>query len=82
MFTDLLFSFSFQKVQEMSYQHWSFQKYELIYEFCVRPPLPPPFILLSNIYTFCRYTYMQARCIYQKQSIFSKYLFCIFITVS
>ncbi|CAI9735207.1 transient receptor potential cation channel subfamily M member-like 2 isoform X4 [Octopus vulgaris] len=62
----------FQKVQERSYHHWSFQRYELIYEFSVRPPLPPPFILLSNIYQFCHYLHKKARNAYQKRSVFSK----------
>ncbi|XP_014774531.2 transient receptor potential cation channel subfamily M member-like 2 [Octopus bimaculoides] len=50
-----MFSSTFQKVQEKSHLHWSFQRYELIFEFSIRPPLPPPFILLCNIYQFCRY---------------------------
>ncbi|CAI9735208.1 transient receptor potential cation channel subfamily M member-like 2 [Octopus vulgaris] len=50
-----MFSNTFQRVQEKSRLHWSFQRYELIFEFSIRPPLPPPFILLCNIYQACRY---------------------------
>lgn len=49
-----MFSNTFQKVQDNTDLHWHFQRFGLISEYDTRPPLPPPFILLSHIYLlFC-----------------------------
>ncbi|XP_036366251.1 transient receptor potential cation channel subfamily M member-like 2 isoform X2 [Octopus sinensis] len=56
-----MFSSTYEKVQKKSHLHWSFQRYDIINEFSIRPPLPPPFIILSNIYQFCRYLYQKTK---------------------
>ena len=37
-------------VQDKTDLHWNFQRYSLIKEYHDRPPIPPPFILISHIY--------------------------------
>ncbi|XP_014773772.2 transient receptor potential cation channel subfamily M member 4 [Octopus bimaculoides] len=66
-----MFSSTYEKVQKKSHLHWSFQRYDIINEFSIRPPLPPPFVLLSNIYQFCRYLYKKAK----DQELKIKYVF-------
>lgn len=45
-----MFSNTFQKIQDNTDLHWHFQRYGLIAEYDSRPPLPPPFIILSHLY--------------------------------
>ncbi|CAI9735657.1 transient receptor potential cation channel subfamily M member-like 2 isoform X4 [Octopus vulgaris] len=45
-----MFSSTYQKVQEKSHFHWSLQRYDIINEFYIRAPLPPPFIILTREY--------------------------------
>ncbi|CAI9735240.1 transient receptor potential cation channel subfamily M member 4-like [Octopus vulgaris] len=66
-----MFSSTYEKVKKKSHLHWSLQRYDIINEFSIRPPLPPPFVILSNIYQFCRYLYQKTN--YQGTKI--KYVF-------
>ncbi|XP_064594682.1 transient receptor potential cation channel subfamily M member-like 2 isoform X2 [Liolophura sinensis] len=45
-----MFSFTFQKIQDNTDLHWYFLRYNLIYDYYDRPPLPPPFIIVSHLY--------------------------------
>ncbi|XP_036366346.1 transient receptor potential cation channel subfamily M member-like 2 isoform X3 [Octopus sinensis] len=66
-----MFSCTFQNVQVNTDLHWHFQRYSLIFEFYTRPPLPPPLILLNNIYLLFRYLYKKKRHLpYKKKSGF------------
>ncbi|XP_052830098.1 transient receptor potential cation channel subfamily M member 2 [Octopus bimaculoides] len=66
-----MFSCTFQNVQVNTDLHWHFQRYSLIFEFYTRPPLPPPLILLNNIYLLFRYLYKRKRHLpYKKKSGF------------
>ena len=56
-----LFSFSIQKIQDETDQHWNFQRYLLIYEYYSKPPLPTPLILISHMFLILRWIF-QRRC--------------------
>ncbi|XP_063423231.1 transient receptor potential cation channel subfamily M member-like 2 isoform X2 [Mytilus trossulus] len=50
-----MFSFSIQRIQDRTDQHWNFQRYILIYEYYSKPPLPSPLILISHVFLFIRW---------------------------
>ncbi|KAI0235847.1 Transient receptor potential cation channel subfamily M member 2 [Lamellibrachia satsuma] len=49
-----MFSYTFNKIQTNTDEHWFFQRYFLIKEYHDRPPLPPPFIVISHIVLLLR----------------------------
>jgi transient receptor potential cation channel subfamily M protein 3 len=54
-----LFSFSIQKIQDETDQHWNFQRYVLIYEYYSKPPLPTPLILISHMFLILRWLFQR-----------------------
>ncbi len=50
----IYFSYTFDKIQEFTDQHWYFQRYSLIKEYHDVPALVPPLIALSHIYLIIR----------------------------
>ncbi|KAI0212564.1 Transient receptor potential cation channel subfamily M member 2, partial [Lamellibrachia satsuma] len=49
-----MFSYTFNKIETNTDEHWSFEQYFLIKEYHDRPPVPPPFIILNQIYRLFR----------------------------
>ncbi|XP_072019735.1 transient receptor potential cation channel subfamily M member 2-like [Amphiura filiformis] len=45
-----MFNYTFTTVQENTDVYWKYQRYKLIREYYKRPPLPPPFIIMSHLY--------------------------------
>ncbi|KAK2172373.1 hypothetical protein NP493_967g00038 [Ridgeia piscesae] len=50
-----MFSYTFNKIQTNTDEHWFFQRYILIKEYHDRPPLAPPVILIYHIYLVFRW---------------------------
>ncbi|KAJ8036464.1 Transient receptor potential cation channel subfamily M member 3 [Holothuria leucospilota] len=50
-----MFSYTFSNVQENTDEVWKFQRYEVINEFFGRPPVPPPFIIISHCFLLFRF---------------------------
>ncbi|KAM8975634.1 transient receptor potential cation channel subfamily M member 2-like [Pelodytes ibericus] len=49
-----MFSYTFSEVESHTDQVWMFYRFGLIKEYNERPTAPPPFILFSHIYLFCK----------------------------
>ena len=50
----LCFSYTFNKIQTNTDEHWFFQRYFLIKEYHDRPPLAPPVIVIYHLYLMFR----------------------------
>ncbi|XP_038076672.1 transient receptor potential cation channel subfamily M member-like 2 isoform X3 [Patiria miniata] len=50
-----MFSYTFSAVQDNTDVYWRFQRYDLIQEYFSRPPLVPPFIIISHIFLVVRF---------------------------
>ena len=47
-------SYTFDKVNERTDQHWHYLRYFIIREYHDRPPLVPPLIILAHLYLLGR----------------------------
>ncbi|XP_052091142.1 transient receptor potential cation channel subfamily M member-like 2 isoform X5 [Mytilus californianus] len=65
-----MFSYTIQRIQDSTDQHWNFQRYILIYEYYSKPPLPSPLILISHMFLFIRWCARKCckRCLSTNQS--------------
>ncbi|KAL8572120.1 hypothetical protein ACOMHN_052917 [Nucella lapillus] len=45
-----MFSYTFQRVQDETDNHWNYQRFSLVREYYERPWLPPPFIVFSHVF--------------------------------
>ncbi|XP_044746513.1 transient receptor potential cation channel trpm isoform X5 [Coccinella septempunctata] len=50
-----VFNNIFNEVNAVSHQVWMFQRFTVVMEYEQKPLLPPPFIILSHFYLFCKY---------------------------
>eukprot|EP00057_Strongylocentrotus_purpuratus_P010202 XP_011664676.1 PREDICTED: transient receptor potential cation channel subfamily M member 2 isoform X5 [Strongylocentrotus purpuratus] len=50
-----MFSYTFSAIQDNTDTIWKFQRYDLIKEYFNRPPLTPPFILVSHFFYAVRF---------------------------
>ncbi|XP_045461706.1 transient receptor potential cation channel trpm isoform X19 [Harmonia axyridis] len=50
-----VFNNIFNEVNAVAHQVWMFQRFTVVMEYEQKPLLPPPFIILSHFYLFCKY---------------------------
>lgn len=58
----------FEEYQANAIQIWKSQMYELVEEFCEKPMLPPPFIILIHVYRTLRYLLVTTFCLCGQQT--------------
>lgn len=58
----LLFSYTFELIQEDSDKVWKFQRYDLVQEYHNRPMFSPPLILIGHLFIFIRWIWQLCRC--------------------
>lgn len=49
------YSYTFSAIQENTDVYWRFQRYDLVQEYFTRPPLVPPFIIISHVFLVFRF---------------------------
>lgn len=71
-----LYSFTFTSVQNQTDLVWRYERYSLIREYFDRPPLFPPFIMLTHAYELGKFIFHQFANDQKKinTKIFSKFI--------
>ncbi len=70
------YSYTFSAVQDNTDIYWKYQRYGLIKEYFSRPPLVPPFIIISHIFFLARFITQKCchKCLHSKAGEMSKNL--------